>query len=214
MEQALAHGAHLAFLSGDAVYWQARYEASTSGDDNRTLVVYRNSADPLYGSDPAHATVRWQDPPINRPENFLTGTNYAGQTEPFTQDWVVQDTSSWVFSGTGLSPGDHVLKLVGKEFDRAGAGLAASTGLKILSHSPIRVPAVDRPPDVAFAETTIYTAPSGATVFSAADVTWSWGLDATAFGAGVQHDTPVSPAIQRLTQNLLDMMASGAVSDP
>jgi hypothetical protein len=214
VEQALAHGVHLAFLSGDAVYWQGRYEPSAAGGDRRTLVVYRSNADPLYASDPAHASVRWQDPPINRPENLLTGTNYAGQTEPFTQDWVVQDTNCWVFAGTGLSPGDHVPKLVGKEFDRAGAGLDESAGLQILSHSPITVPAVDRPPNVAFAETTIYTAPSGATVFSAGDVTWSWGLDDAAFAIGAQHNTPVSPAIQRLTQNLLDMMAYGVLSAP
>jgi hypothetical protein len=214
VEQALRRGVQLAFLSGDAVYWQARYEAAASGNDRRTLVVYRGSGDPLYASDPAHATVRWQDAPINRPENLLTGTNYAGQTEPFTQDWVVQDTDSWVFAGTGLHPGDHVPKLVGKEFDRAGDGLPSSADLQILSHSPITVPAVDRPPNVAFAETTIYTAPSGATVFSAGDVTWSWGLDDAAFVMAAQHNTPVSPAIQRLTQNLLDVIAYGAPSAP
>jgi hypothetical protein len=208
VEKALDHGMHMAFISGDAVYWQARYEPSVSGDQNRTLVVYRGSADPLYASDPSHATVRWCDPPLNRPQHMLTGTVYAGQTEPFTQDWVVHDTSSWLFTGTDLKPGDRVAKLIGKEFDRAPTDMLGPPGLQILSHSPITVPAVDRPPNVAYAESTIYTAASGATVFSAANVTWSWGLDGESFPIGALHDTPVSAPIQKMTRNLFDHMAA------
>jgi hypothetical protein len=208
VEKALDHGMHMAFISGDAVYWQARYEPSAAGDQNRTLVVYRSSADPLYNSDPARATVRWRDPPLNRPQHMLTGTVYAGQTEPFTQDWIAHDTNSWLFNGTDLKPGDRIAKLVGKEFDRAPTDMLGPPGLQILSHSPIRVPAVDRPPDIAFAESTIYTAASGATVFSAANVTWSWGLDRESFPIGALHDTPVSTPIRRMTRNLLDHMAA------
>ena len=69
------------------------------------------------------------------------------------------------------------------------------------------MPPVDRPPDVAIAESTIYTAASGAIVFSAANVTWSWGLDGESFPLGALHDTPVSAPIQKLTRNLLDRMA-------
>jgi len=207
VEAARDQGVHVAFLSGDAVYWQARLEASAAGDAGRTLVVHRGPSDPLYHSDPAHATVRWCDPPLNRPQNLLTGTLYAGQTDPFTQDWIVHDTGSWVFEGTGLQSGDHVTKLVGKEFDCTALDRPGPPGLQILSHSPVKVVAEDRPPDVAYAETTLYTAASGAMVFGAGNVTWSWGLDDASFPLGKLHDTPVSPAIQRLTQNLLDEMA-------
>jgi len=207
VEAARDQGVHAAFLSGDAVYWQARLEASVAGDAGRTIVVHRGPSDPLYRSDPAHATVRWRDAPLNRPQNLLTGTLYAGQADPFTQDWIVQDTSSWVFDGTELQPGDHVAKLVGKEFDCTPSDRPGPPGLQILSHSPVKVVAEDRPPDVAYAESTIYTAPSGAIVFGAGNVTWSWGLDDASFPLGKLHDTPVSPAIQRMTQNLLDEMA-------
>jgi hypothetical protein len=214
VEAARDQGVNVAFLSGNAVYWQARLEPSAAGEAARTLVVHRGRSDPLYQSDPAHATVRWVDPPLNRPQNLLTGTLYAGQTDPFTQDWIVQDTSSWVFEGTGLSPGDRVTKLVGKEFDRSTPDRPGPPGLQILSHSPIRVAAADRPPDIAYAESTLYTAASGAIVFSAGNVTWSWGLDDSAFPLGRQHDTPVSTPIQRMTQNLLDEMTSESSSSP
>jgi hypothetical protein len=210
VEQARSVGTHLAFLCGDAVYWQARYEPSADGAPRRTLVVYRCDADPLYHTDPPHTTVRWQDPPVNRPQHMLTGTLYAGQTDPFTQDWVVADTSSPLFSGTGLKPGDHVKGLVGKEFDGVPRDMLGPPGLQVLGHSGVTVAADDRPPNVAYADTTVYTAPSGAMVFSAGTVTWSWGLDDTSFPLGALHNTPVSPAIQRLTQNLLDAFVSPA----
>jgi hypothetical protein len=210
VEAARDAGIHLAFLSGDAVYWQARYEPSASGDPNRTLVVYRTDADPMCRSNPARATVRWVDPPLNLPQHMLTGTVYAGQTEPFTQDWIVKDTTHWLFTGSGLAPGDRVRGLVGKEFDRVPTDMLVPPGIQILSHSPIKVPAVDRPPEVAFANTSVYKAPSGATVFSAGTVTWGWGLDDASFPIGALHDTPVSPAVQRITKNLLDFYAYGA----
>jgi len=209
VEAARDGGVHLAFLSGDAVYWQARYEPSASGDPNRTLVVYRTDADPMCRSNPARATVRWVDPPLNRPQHMLTGTLYAGQTEPFTQDWIVHDTSSWLFTGSGLAPGDRVRGLVGKEFDRVPTNMLVPPGIQILSHSPIRVPAVDQPPDIAFANTSVYRAVSGATVFSAGTVTWGWGLDDASFPIGALHDTPVSAPVQRITKNLLDLFAYG-----
>lgn len=215
VEQALAQGVSLAFLSGNAIYWQARYEPSASGRPQRTLVVYRGSSDPLFASDPAHATVRWQDAPLNSPASLLTGTLYSGQTDPFTQDWVVKNTNSWLFAGTNLKPGDRVPGLIGKEFDRSDPGDASPFGLQVLAHSTVTMPTSGgRPPDVSVAESTVYTAPSGAAVFSAGTVTWSWGLDDAAFPLGPLHKTPVSAAIQRLTSNLLDSIAYGPPAPP
>ena len=211
VQEALEHGVNLAFLSGDAVYWQVRYEQSGAGIANRTLVCYRGRSDPLWETDPAQATVRWQDPPVSRPENALTGTIYGGQLNPFVQDWVVLNSDSWLFRGTGLRPGDHVPGLVGKEYDRSAANGAGPPGLQVLSRSPI----VNQPyPGTGEAESTLYTAPSGAIVFSAGTITWSWGLDGANFPIGALHSTPVSPAIQRLTANLLDFFEYGLPREP
>jgi hypothetical protein len=210
VEVARDAGVHLAFLSGNSVYWQARYEASAAGDPHRTLVVYRDTSDPICAKDAGRATILWRDPPVDRPQNLLTGTIYAGMADPFTQDWVPQDTSSWLFYGSGLRPGDRIKGLVGKEFDGAPADLAGPPGLKILSHSPIKVPDTDLRHWTVYADSTLYQATSGATVVSAGTVTWSWGLDDQSFPLGTSlHNTPVSPAIQRMTQNLFDRFVYG-----
>src|SRR6185295_3159455 len=83
IEAARAAGVHLAFLSGNEVFWKTRYEPSIDGSltTYRTLVSYKEThanakTDPL-------ATVwtgTWRDarfsPPADggRPENALTGT--------------------------------------------------------------------------------------------------------------------------------------------
>lgn len=211
VEDALSAGVHLAFLSGDAVYWQARYEPSASGVPARTLVVYRGKSDPMWAADPALASVRWQDPPVNRPENQLTGTLYGGQLDPFVQDWEAADTSSWIFAGTGLKPGDHVTRIVGKEADYSPENGATPAGLQIVGHSKVSYTSGAH---TAWADSTIYTAPSGAIVFSAGSITWSWALDDESFLISTLHTTPVSPAIQQLTANLLNLFAYGSPDPP
>ena len=55
---------------------------------------------------------------------------------------------------------------------------------------------------------TIYTAPSGATVFAAGTMQWSWALDD--WGApdfeGVR--TPLDPRVDRITSNILDRLGA------
>lgn len=216
VETALTAGLNLAFLGGDDVYWQARFEPDAAAVDNRTLVVYRGHADPLLRSDPSRATLRWVDPPVSKPQSRLTGTIYAGQIVPFVQDWVVAETTCWLLRSTGLHPGQHVPGLVGKEVDRAGTGAGAPPGLTVLSRSEVTLiqSYAGRAADKVEANSTIYTADSGANVFSAGTITWSWGLDAANYPIGALHSTPVSLAIQRLTANLLDIFAYGPPDPP
>lgn len=212
VEGALAQGVNLAFLSGDAVYWHARYEPAADGAAARTLVEYRGASDPLWKTDPEDATVRWQDAPVNDPQNSLTGTIYGGQLDPFVQDWVANDTSCWLFAGTGLHPGDHVAGIVGKEYDRSVLNGASPPGLQVLSHSPVRTANYVRGD---WSDSTVYTAPGGAMVFSAGSITFAWALDDNSYPIGASlHSTPVSPALQRLTANLLDAFAYGPPDPP
>ncbi|MGI8549802.1 MAG: N,N-dimethylformamidase beta subunit family domain-containing protein, partial [Dehalococcoidia bacterium] len=212
VEEALSQGVHLAFLGADDVYWQARYEASAEAVPYRTLVVYRGHSDPLFSTDLAHTTVRWRDQPVTKPENSLTGTSYGGQLNPFVQDWVAAGTANWLFAGAWLRPGDKVPGLVGKEYDHSVNNEASPKGLQILSHSPVSTNGGSGTDG--YAETTVYTAPSGAMVFGAGTVTWSWGLDDASYPLGALHSTPVSAAIQRITANLLDYFAYGPPDPP
>ena len=83
MEAARAAGVHLAFLSGNEVFWKTRWEASTdpSATPYRTLVCYKETRDgkPIDPPDPPTWTGSWRDPSFSppadggRPENALTG---------------------------------------------------------------------------------------------------------------------------------------------
>ena len=84
VEAARAAGVHLAFFSGNEVFWKVRWEPSIDGSNtvNRTMVCYKEThsnrvTDP---QDPPTWTGTWRDPRFSppgdggRPENALTGT--------------------------------------------------------------------------------------------------------------------------------------------
>jgi len=83
VEAARDAGVHLAFFSGDEIFWKTRWEPSIDGSatNYRTLVCYKDThanakIDPL----PGVWTGTWRDPRFsppadgNRPENGLSGT--------------------------------------------------------------------------------------------------------------------------------------------
>jgi hypothetical protein len=81
-------------------------------------------------------------------------------------------------------------------------------GLQILASSP--VVNVNGTPSVS--NVTLYTASSGARVFSAGSIQWSWGLDDEALEVGLNdwsmHHT-ANYAIRRMTANILDNFIAG-----
>src|SRR5205814_589081 len=71
-------GVNLAFFGADAVYWQIRFEPSSSGVPNRVMVCYKDATiDPV--TDPSLKTVNRRDDQVNRPEQTLTGVQYTSQ---------------------------------------------------------------------------------------------------------------------------------------
>src|SRR5690606_22243573 len=68
----VARGGNLAIFSGNAVYWQVRYE-----DDGQTMVCHKYTArqtDPVMGTDrQRQLSGIWSDPLVGRPENLTTG---------------------------------------------------------------------------------------------------------------------------------------------
>jgi hypothetical protein len=116
-------------------------------------------------------------------------------------DLVVYDASQWVYSGTGLRNGDHLYGLVGYEIDSLSA--YSPPGITLLAHSPVG--------GGPYADTSVYTAGSGATVFAAGTFQWSWGLDD--YNAPTLHSSRVSAAAQQMTRNILARFI-GALSPP
>lgn len=110
VEAFIGNGGNAAFFGGNVCWWQVRFE-----DNNRTMVCYKNADnDPLTGTPQAtRVTINWRNPPVDRPENSLTGVSYANgaawygtQNPRPVVDYRVRFGRHWVFDGTGLNDGD------------------------------------------------------------------------------------------------------------
>src|SRR5205809_4595057 len=198
VQQARDAGIHLGFFGADAVFWQVRFEASPlSGAADRVVVGYKDrTIDPVQGPT---TTILWRDPPLNRPEQQLVGVQFSGSIDISTPNvpYVVANSSSWVYEGTGLHDGDSIPKIVGYEMDSSMSNfpLPASVAgtYQVLSQSPF----TDAGGAAMTANSSIYQAPSGAWVFGAGTTSWAWGLSD-------DGDGYMDPRIQRITANVLN----------
>ncbi|PYT52609.1 MAG: hypothetical protein DMG43_11235, partial [Acidobacteria bacterium] len=194
-------GVNLAFLGANPVYWQVRFEPSSSGVPNRVMVCYKDATlDPI--TDTSLKTVNWRDPLLNRPEQTLVGVQYTSSPQNSQVTYVVRNSGNWVYAGTSFKDGDTVPGIVGYEADRSFSDYpqpnAVSGTYTLLSHSPFR--AQDNTPD--YANSSIYQASSGAWVFGSGSIYWSWALD-DYYPDGNQLST-VDVRIQRTMANILD----------
>jgi N,N-dimethylformamidase beta subunit-like, C-terminal len=196
-EAARDAGTNLAFFGGNDVYWQMRFEPSGTGTPDRVLVTYKNAAgtlDPVQGPT---TTTKWRNPPVNRPEQTLLGVQSVDGAAFFPQEapYIVTNSSHWLYNGTGLQDNDSVPGLVGYEFDRFNPQFQGPSSVsdEALSNSPVMLGS-----EQDFAEANLYQAPSGAFVFAAGTIWWSYGLDKP----GVED-----PRIQQMTTNLLNRFA-------
>jgi hypothetical protein len=87
--------------------------------------------------------------------------------------------------------------MVGYEYDHVVNNGYTPPGLIVLASSPV----ISSYGIADVANTTVYTAPSGAVVFAAGTIQWDYGLDS--WGAG--H---ADPRIQQVTANVLARMAT------
>jgi hypothetical protein len=195
-QQARDAGVHLAFMEGNAIYWQARFEPSTvDGAPDRVMVCYKNQAiDPVQGPT---TTVQFRDPFLNRPEQLLMGVQFSADhsSDDPNAPFVVANSSNWVYAGTGLADGSQVPGMVGYEVDSLFTATPQPASVAgtytILSQSPF----VSETGATVIANASIYEAPSGAWVFGAGTIVWSWGLD---------YPGVADPRIQRMTANVLN----------
>ncbi len=208
MDNAVAHGVSLANFAANTGYWQVRLGSLGSNPDG-ILICYKNfKRDPIHKTQPRLATVTWRSPQVHRPESMLLGAmyeNYEGTHAPYP--WVVKDPRNWVFSGTGLKKGSAIPHIVGHEEDAVLRHYRHPSGLQTLSASPVKTGAGKR----RTSNSTIYRAASGAFVFNAGTIDWSYGLDdmrASWFSYPPARSTP-SPAIQKITANVLGRFLRG-----
>ncbi len=211
LQAAINQGVNLAAFGANDIYWQIRYNASPAGVPDRIITCYKDAAlDPFYGKNNAEVTVQFRQDPVDSPEQTLLGSMFNSY---FPEDdnnhgfaWVVSDAASWVFAGTNLQNGDSVPGLVGYEFDSyfpndpqpaTITGADGVNGVEVLASSPV----TDVYGNQSIANTTLYTAPSGARVFNAGTIQWSWGLDNWTLLSNPPD--AANPATQRITANIL-----------
>jgi hypothetical protein len=214
VEAARDAGVNLAFLSGNEVYWEVRWENSIdgSGTPYKTMVSYKErwaNAD----IDPDGTTSTWRDPVFGsgQPENALTGTIFTVDSYRLDTMTIPYELSNFRFwSNTGVAdiqPGEVyslVPNLLGYEWDSDLDNGFRPDGLIALSSTTLDVNTMlldhgnTVGPGTASHSLTLYRAPSGALVFGAGTVYWTWGLDAN-------HDnepTPTDPNVQQAMVNL------------
>jgi hypothetical protein len=158
------------------------------------------------------------------PENELGGVMLEGVAA--RRPFLISDANSWVYSGTGLhsytgdgttnvitnGPNQNALPgIIGYEFDaRASTTSNLSTwasyepsSTHTVGHS--FVPASDGNATNVWSDSVVWTAPSGAMVFSAGTIQWSWGVD-DGYNDGFCNcfHGYTNAATQRITQNILD----------
>ena len=169
IDAARAAGVNLAFLGANTAYWHARLESGPDGPATHLAVWRVLSQDPLAASDPAAATVKWDDPPLSRPRVSILGQGYAGiQAHGGLQ---VLDAPAWMVAGTRLRTGSVLAGAVGNEADGWAPSRQAPpddqtvlAGVLTGSRGPVIV------------STNYYTVPSGAAVFTAGTTAWSCEL--------------------------------------
>ncbi|WP_308250072.1 DUF4082 domain-containing protein [Sphaerisporangium fuscum] len=220
------NGVNLAFFSGNESFWKTRWEPSIDGTSTpfRTLVCYKETLANAKIDPSPQWTGTWRDPRFSppsdggRPENAMTGTLFmmnGARHDAITVSSVFSQMRIWRNTSiANLQPGQVATfptNTLGYEWDilpdngveppgpvrYSSTTIAADTqvlldfgsryGAGVLTHS-----------------LALYRAASGALVFGAGTVQWSWGLDAN-------HTTPGTPTnidMQQATVNLLADMHS------
>jgi hypothetical protein len=205
-EVARARGVNLAFLGANAVYRHIRLEPSATGPD-REEVNYKPWSvgdDPAWRTDPSQVTTDWRRPPLNDPESRLLGAQY--ECNPTYAPGVVVQPSSWLFARTGVRAGTILPGLIGDEYDRVQPGTPRPPGVEVLLHSPLQCLGASVR-GASFADTTYYTAHSGAGVFNAA--TSSWVCQLSRACASTRRSPLTARVVRAITVNLLRVFAQG-----
>lgn len=224
IETARDHGIHLAFFSGNEMFWKIRWEPGLgfAGAPYRTLVCYKGTLANSKLDPDSHWTGTWRDPRFSppadggRPENAVTGTlfmvNGPGQhsisvpsEEGRLRFWRHTDLAM-------LAPGQiaqlapHVL---GYEWDVDMDNGYRPSGLFHLSSTRMSVKTFLQDHGATYQagdathHLTLYRHASGAWVFGAGTIQWSWGLDAVS--------DPTSNPDTRMQQATVNLFADMGV---
>jgi hypothetical protein len=238
VEAARNAGVNLAFFSGNEVFWKTRWENSIDGSNTpyRTLVSYKETHANAKIDPTTTWTGTWRDGRFSadggKPENALTGTIFKVNSGTVAMQVPGSFGKLRFWRNTqiaGMTPSQtYTLPegTVGYEWDEA-PDASAPAGLVRLSQtvaSGVQVlqdlgSTYDN--GTAKHSLTLYKHSSGALVFGAGTVQWSWGLDSVHDRAGSPSDINVRQATMNLFADMgvqpntmqADLIATGASTD-
>lgn len=235
VEAAREAGVHLAFFSGNEVFWKTRWEKSIDGFNTlyRTLVCYKDTHANAPIDPTGVWTGTWRDPRFSppadggRPESALTGTIFGVQG--FTDNAIsvpAEEGKLRFWRNTtmaNLAAGTEdktTTGTLGYEWDEdvdngfRPAGLIRLSSTVINTNDYLLDNGTTYGPATVTHHLTLYRHKSGALVFGAGTAQWSWGLDN-------HHDThgndpgPPDHCVQQAMVNLFaDMGVQPASLQP
>ena len=223
--QAAGHaGVSLMFLSGNEIYWQTRFAPSinATADANRTLISYKDTHANTLIDPSGTATSSFMDARFastgglaGTPSNALTGQVFSVDSNRFDTITIPYGmTQLRIWNNTAVAqtqPGQTASLtpgILGYEWDSSPNNGFRPAGLVDLSSTTLQVSTLlldygnTTGNGTATNNLVEFRDPvSGALVFGAGTVFWSWGLSD-------QHDVysgtlePVDPSVQQATVNL------------
>jgi hypothetical protein len=198
MQQMVAEGLNLAFLSGNSICGVIDIHAASDGRPNRIIERVGRYGSPqqeeLEHGFPEEARFTKNGPN----EALLIG---ARSTYPTVggADWICREPEHWLFAGTGMKSGDGIPGLVGWEWHGDPAAIA---GLEVVASGRTQSPRGG-----GTYTATIYPGPKGNFVFNAATIWWADGLsEPPGYVRPAVYTRPRGPdrRVQQITRNLLD----------
>ncbi|MEX1254773.1 MAG: DUF4082 domain-containing protein [Dehalococcoidia bacterium] len=225
VEAARDAGVNLAFFSGNEVFWKTRWESSTDGANTPydTLVTYKETKAGAKVDPSPQWTGTWRDPRFSppsdggRPENELTGTIFTvngPRADTMTISGEFGDLRFWRNTDIANLPPNATSTLtpgaLGHEWDEDLDNGFRPAGLMRLSETTLHLGShlLDYGDTYGAGDAThsltLYRHASGALVFGAGTVQWSWGLDGT-------HDRGPSTPDSRMQQATVNLFADMGV---
>jgi hypothetical protein len=194
-------GVNLAFFGANEVYRHIRFEPTKLGK-NRRVVCYKDPGDPIRKTNPAEVTLDWRISTPPWPESEITGIFY--ECNPVSAAYVVFDPKNWMLAGTGAVKGTSFPGVIGTEYDRLNPVVTFPRPIEVLSHSPLTCRGHST-----YADSSYYTVPSGAGVFSAGTMRWVCAMRGRGCGHGVTYAAELF--VDKVTENMLRAMLQGPV---
>src|SRR5487761_2346357 len=181
-------------FGSNGFYWQVRLATPRTPGAPMDIVCYRSAArDPYSAIDPTRTTTQWRQPPLNRPEGLVFGSQYVavlGNGYLRYDYTVTAGMPPELIAGTGWRPGTVIQGLLKGEGDLVYPG---SGGIAIMDGRAATAKGVPLTTSV-----TISTSPVGAQIIDAGTFSWADGLDPARVHLGV-----TAASFDRFNRNVL-----------